>query len=216
MKIAALLTVALLAGCTEKVHDRSQPTDVVSHAAEEQKLPVRHGVAAPIAAKPHPAQMAMHCLRVLASADPTAHEKSCRQSAYWAAVSKQRGPISDQCLLVRLVLEANNVATEEGIVPASSLFLPSMALKVNDCNIGNEFLRIAPYAASGVTTAAEKIDFVKFALRAIGEDQEWSTFPTIEETDRFVMCKALRVATVPELRSEAKDALGCQRWWSGS
>jgi hypothetical protein len=166
--------------------------------------------AAEIATKPHPAQMATHCLRVAAAAIGGTQREECVHQRLWVSASNQRGPLSDSCLINRLTLEAFDEAKSVALIPDGG-FLSATMLATSDCIESGQFARFQPYAyGGGEPTEGDSIEFIGYALRVIGEDRKWSpTFGSINTTDVSILCRYLDVATDRDIRSLANEALDC-------
>ena len=211
--IASFLGV--LAACDSNTAPASSPGKA-GHAAATIPIAepsIATTAATPITDNPHPSEMATHCLRVLGALAEGPQVERCQSLRLWAVASDGRASLSDNCLLHRLTFEAYLLAKEMALIPRGSPGAYQNQMDLNDCNVAGEGINLAPFVYADANTETEnKLAFISFALRAIGEDRKWSIVSQIHSTDLAAMCTAFEVATDEAIKRQAKEDLGCYLW----
>lgn len=169
----------------------------------------RPSPAAPISDNPHPAEMATHCLRVVGAMITGPQAERCKSEHLWATASEKKAPLSDACLLHRITLTARSVAIDMALIPRSSPYLPSAMLSLNECQVAGQFILLSPFDYPDKTDDQDRLTFISFALRTIGEDRRWSPPGNSADTTVWSLCQAFEVSTDETIKQQAREALGC-------
>jgi hypothetical protein len=209
MKFQRLASVSLAAALVACGNNSPLPSETA--ATDDAEL-IEAMPPPPLPDNPHPAELATHCLRVLGSVTDGAHVERCKSEGLWAVASDRTGPVSEGCMLPRLVHTATSAAKEAGIIPRGSAWLAHTILTLDHCNKASQFVRLTPYPFTDRGAAGNEVALISFALRAIGEDRKWSPIPILSGADTASLCQAFEVATDEALRQQAKQALGCYNW----